>query len=358
MKLKRVVLAYSTNPPIMDYMKRAFERAGVEAYCFDVQKNNSWFDRLVIHNLNKQAHNFRILPKDKTFFNDHPLSHLHYRGAKLVELIDRTSPDLVLIMRGIRFTEEALRKVRQRTTLFGWWIENEARVDEPIAEAHLFDHYFFMSTSCMEEVKKRGFHNLSLLRHSVDSEAFYPIDCPKRFDWCFVGSGTERRRTFIKKALEVSDKAAIYGKSLFNEKKPRLSPRTVVGRKVLGKDLVRLYNESKIVVDTSSWLSAEKRNKSGVNMRTLEVPACGTLLLTDGSEDIEELVTPGRHVIVYEGPEDFAEKLDYYIRNDSEREKIAREGYEYVTANHSYDKTIEKLIEVYNLYGGQSRANA
>ncbi len=348
--LKRILVAcgynFSLNLHFIDSLKRAFQNSGVEVYWFNSNTNN-WFDRHVIHFINKQAHNLRVLPKSRTFFDNHPLSAINYRSSKLMEKVNEISPDLFFMAGVPRFTEDVLKEIRKKSVAFGWWLEGEERMEEPFREAGRFDHYFFLSPSCVEEGRKRGFNNISLMRHSVDTEFYYPLDCAKRYDWSFVGKWTPSRQAFVERAVKVSGNAAVFGPKWMKKNLSNGAVRRVVkGEQLRGAELIKLYNESRIVLNITQW-GFEKR--SGVNMRILEVPACKAALLTDDSVDIDTIVVPGKHVIVYNGPDDFEEKLSYYLRNDAERNKIAEDGYNHITSTYSYADIARALIEQYEL---------
>ncbi|MBI5492921.1 MAG: glycosyltransferase [Deltaproteobacteria bacterium] len=352
MGLKRVLLAYSRRPPIIEYLERAFKRRGVEVERIYAD-TNTWFDRFIIHNVNKTAHNMRIIPKSRGFFESHPLAHLHYRSGKLLEKFREFSPDMVLMIRGIRFREDVLREIRKDALLFGWWIEKEERMGEAFNEIGLFDHYFFMNSSCIEEARRRGIENTSLLQHSVDTRAFYPEEVEKRYDWAFVGAWSPKRKTFIDSALKVSRNAALYGPKWLNKNPFNLSLyRLLKGDYIEGKELVRLYNESRVVLNITNWGFGEGEKRSGMNMRVLEVPACKAFLLTDGSRDLKRVLTPGRHVAVYEGIKDFEDKLAYFIKNSQERERIAESGFSHVTSNYTFDHVVEAIIDRYDRMKG------
>jgi len=345
--LKKVLVAYSSRPPIIEYLKSAFARAGVEVRGFYADENH-WFDRVVIHHVNKTAHNLRLLPKKKDLFTAHPLAHLNYRSAGLVKAVNDFSPDLVLVVRGIKFTEDALKEIRKKAPVFGWWIEKEERMEEAFRERHLYDHYFFMNSSCVEEGLKRGFKDISLLQHSVDTGVFHPEERAKKYDWSFVGAWSPRRMEFVRRALTVSRSAAIWGPKWIKKNPLDLRLRGVVkGRYIEGADLVRLYNETRVVINITNWGFGEGDKRSGMNMRVLEVPACGALLLTDGSRDLKTVVTPGKHVVVYEGVEDFCAKLGSFISDQTARKKIAGAGRDHVARHYTYDHLAAIIIERY-----------
>lgn len=356
MAVKKVLIVYFPRPPIVEYLKKAFEKKGVEAHGY-LSDTNNWFDKYVIHYLNKTAHNLRIIPKSKVFFKDHPLAHLHYRSQKLLEKVREVSPDIVFIIRGWRFTENVLREIRKTSALYGWWIETEERMEEPFKEIDLFDHYFFMNSACIEEGKRRGHKNISLLHHSVSTEAFYPMKTEKRYDWCFVGGWSPRRMTFIERALKVSRNAVIYGPKWLKNNPLNFSLHQIVkGEYIGGPDLVRVYNESRVVLNITNWGFGEGEKRSGMNMRVLEVPACRALLLTDGSRDMVNVVVPEKHVALYEGINEFAEKIDHYLKHEDERERISALGYNHVVANYTYDDLAQILLDTYS--GNRRTVNA
>src|SRR5258708_230930 len=117
MKLSRVLIAYTSRPPTIEYLSAAFRRRGIEAKGL-VADRNTWFDRFVIHRVNKLAHNFRIIPKSRFFFEDHPLAHMNFRSNLLRSEIRAYDPDVVLLIRGLGFRSWALEGARAK---FGWW---------------------------------------------------------------------------------------------------------------------------------------------------------------------------------------------------------------------------------------------
>lgn len=353
MKPERILIAYSSKPPIIEYLKRSFGRLGIDSQGFHAD-DNTWFDRYVIHHVNKQAHNLRIVPKGKDLFSGHRLAHMNYRSAGLLNAVREYSPDLVLVIRGLRFREDVLKEIRPASRLYGWWIEREERMEEALREMGLFDHYFFMNSACVDEGVRRGFGaKVSLLHHAVDTAEFHPVDTAKRYDWCFVGNWSEKRQGFIEQALGVSPNAAIYGrkwkkKNLFNISVLRAHR----GAYIEGPELTRLYNESRVVLNITNWGFGEGEKRSGVNMRVLEVPACRACLLTDGSRDLKKLVTPSKHMVVYDGLDDFSSKLKALMADESRCIAIAQAGYDHVVENFTYDHAARAIVGRYEADGG------
>ena len=347
--LQKVLLVYSSKPPIMQYLASAFNCKGISTGMVYADENH-WFDRYIIHGVNKMLHNLRILPKDKSVFSNHPLSHKNHRSSNLWKTYKQFNPDLVLLIRGIGFQHDVLKEIGKSTPLFGWWIEREERIEEALKEIKLFDWYFFINSSCVDMGIQKGFSNISLLHHSVDPDTFYPMDnIDKEIDICFVGKWSHKRQQVIEALLNVTDNIVIYGrkwvkKNLLNSK----IRKCVEGKYIDGSALVKLYNKSRIVLNVTNWGFGEGRKRSGMNMRVLEVPATGAFLLTDGSRDMEAVATPGKHIAVYESMEDCVKLAEYYLSNAAEREAIAKEGCLHIRTKYTYSDVVNRIIDTYN----------
>src|SRR4029450_10286490 len=162
--MRRVLIAYTSRPPTIEYLKEAFARRGIEARGFHAD-TNTWFDLLFIRRLNKLAHNLRILPKSRRFFSDHPWAHFNYRSRRLREEIAAYDPDLVFMIRGLGFRRWATDGAR---TCVGWWVEADQRVDEALGEVPWFDGYFFINSSSVEAARRAGHRHVHYLPHAVD----------------------------------------------------------------------------------------------------------------------------------------------------------------------------------------------
>lgn len=346
--LKKVLIVYSSKPPIAAYLASSFLEKGIEAKIVLVDKNH-WFDKYVIHTINKQLHNLRILPKSKQLFSEHRFAHKNYRSEHLLNAYNEFSPDLVLLIRGISIKEDVLKQIRLKSKLFGWWVEKEERIKEALAEIGFFDFYFFINSSCVTESINAGYTNVKLLHHSVDPKHFYKLEnTHKKYDVCFVGNWSKKRQMVLEEVLQITENIAIYGGKWFS--KNLLNPKIrccVKGRYIDGESLVVLYNQSKIVLNVTNWGFGEGDRRSGMNMRILEVTATGSFLLTDGSKDLESVITPDEHLVVYGSMEDCLTKIKYYLENEPAREEIAKQGHRYVIENYNYGNIADEIKKAY-----------
>lgn len=340
-----MLVAYTSRPPVIEYLRSAFARRGIEVRGLHADQNTA-FDRLVIHRANKLAHNLRLIPKSRNLFEDHPLAHMNYRSRRLREAIAGWQPDLVLLIRGLGFRRWALDGARAR---FGWWVEADERVAEALGEASWYDRYFFINSASVEAARAAGYEHAAYLPHAVDPAVFRPLPgVPKDLDFCFVGLWSRKRQQYIEAALDVTPAGAVYGPKWLRKtfRQGRLR-RIVKGRYIGGHELVRLYNRAKVVINVTEWGAQAGAKRSGTTMRVFEVPATGSLLLTDGSTDLSLSLAPGEHLATFDGLDDFRSKLAFYLGNDEARERVARQGLRHVREHCTYDRTAERILTAY-----------
>lgn len=344
--LKKVLVVYQSRPPIIDYLSQAFARRGVLTEHFHADKNTH-FDRFFIRRINKLAHNFRLLAKERHLFDRHPLNHKNHRSRRLQETLRATDADLVLVIRGWSFHLAALRT---DLPMIGWWVEAETRIKEALPEIGAFDWYYFINRSCVETASAQGHRHVGYLPHAVSTDLFRPLPHEaKRYDVAFVGGWSKKRQAYIEQALCVTPNIALYGPGWLQRNLTRPSVlRCIKGRYIGGEALVRLYNQSRVVLNITNWDASRAQTgatpRSGMTMRVLEVPACGAFLLTDRSRELDEFFQPGVHLGVFDDLADFPAQLDYWLHNDPLRREAARAAREQAETLCSYDHLVDALL--------------
>ena len=73
------------------------------------------------------------------------------------------------------------------------------------------------------------------------------------------------------------------------------------------------------------------------------------------TQELDEFLTPGSHVAVYEDQEGFVKQIRHYLENATEREEIARCGRDHVRSHFSYDSVVREIQRVFEeLYSSPS----
>lgn len=91
-----------------------------------------------------------------------------------------------------------------------------------------------------------------------------------------------------------------------------------------------------------------KWNRDQYTTRSWEIPACGVFLLSERTPAMQEFYREGKEAEFFEGPEEFIDKVQFYLRNDAARRQIAATGYARVvtSGNDIYSRMRQWLADV------------
>ncbi len=110
-----------------------------------------------------------------------------------------------------------------------------------------------------------------------------------------------------------------------------------------GEERFDIYAQSKIVLDTN-W---DLLSTDFVSSRAFEAMGSGAMFMTAYSgEAIKNAYIEGEEIVLFKDEKDLREKVIYYIKNDKERNKIARAGHARTMAEHTYDKRVRKILDI------------
>jgi len=223
----------------------------------------------------------------------------------------------------IRISDISKRRIRIR-----------ADVQRAFFEENNYDLIFGITTPAVNLLKEhKACKKIRFLPFSVDTNVFRKLDISKDSD--------------VLVAYTVRPEVYPY-RHIIRDILINMDLNSIVKR-VIHKRLVKAINRSKIVVTSNNIFES-------FSMRYTETLACGGFLLADRPKDLNRLgYEDGKHFVVYDGFDDFKEKILYYIKpeNDNEREKIANNGMKFVRKNHSCEVRVKQMTDIITeeLYG-------
>ena len=113
---------------------------------------------------------------------------------------------------------------------------------------------------------------------------------------------------------------------------------------IYGIDMYSILAKSKITVNCHG--NAIATGKCAANMRLFEATGMGALLITDWKKNLSDIFEPDKEVITYKTPEECAQKIQYYLDHEKERDAIARAGQERTLKEHTYYQRMQELIDL------------
>ena len=104
-------------------------------------------------------------------------------------------------------------------------------------------------------------------------------------------------------------------------------------------DYLVTLNASKIFITSNNIFGS-------LSMKYTECMSCGTFMLADKPEDLDEFgYKDGKHLVIYKDINDMKDKINYYLENEEEREEIAKKGMDFVRKNYSNKATVIRFTD-------------
>jgi 2-polyprenyl-3-methyl-5-hydroxy-6-metoxy-1,4-benzoquinol methylase len=94
---------------------------------------------------------------------------------------------------------------------------------------------------------------------------------------------------------------------------------------------------------SESWICFNISAKDDLNMRSFESLACGTLLVSNVTTDMERFFREGVDYVSYRTPDEAIEKILYYLSNKEELAAIAESGHRAVQG-HTYASRLRQIF--------------
>jgi spore maturation protein CgeB len=275
----------------------------------------------------------------------------------IVEMALQHRPDLILILNGVHGFDVSLVPVL-RTNGFKtavWFADDPYFIDKTKEYALLYDYVFTHELGCVSYYRELGCSQVFYLPLAVNPYQFRPqrVDLSYRSDICFVGTGFPNRIRFFNQISSylVGKKVMIIGGhwNLLNDYSQLAGQIRLEGT----LESEKYYNGAKIVINlhrsVAEELNSLNKQALSINPRTYEICACGSLQLTDIRQDLTDLYTPGVDLVTYNKPEELITKLNYYLTNEEERERIALQGLKTTIQRHTFSKRF--LILFRSIFG-------
>ncbi len=287
-------------------------------------------------------------------------------NEKMLELIKSEKPDLLFVF---PYTDElsknTLMEAKKYTKTFAWFSDDHWRFDN--YSRFLAPHFDAIATTYSKAVEK--YHRLGL--RNVIHTQWAALGDTKDIkdtkisgpDVSFVGSWSRPRQKIISALQKAGLNPYVAGAGWPNPKGTADEMTKIFSSSKINlglnegqgffnfNSLGRLFlkrSRNSFVPSFNFFRNLQsffKRNIRQIKARHFEIPACGGFLLTSKADNLSDYYVPGKEIVLYEGPDDLIKKIHYYLANDSEREAIAKAGFERTANEHTYEQRFRKIFQ-------------
>lgn len=172
-------------------------------------------------------------------------------------------------------------------------------------------------------------------------------------DVTFIGHWEPERERLLNEIRAVDCTLAVWGphwhKAVAQSDYLRAAFR---GGTLCGPDYARGWSGAKIGLCFLSKLAPDQTTS-----RSVEIPACGTFMLGERTDEHRELFEEGTEAEFFGSAEEMLEKIRYYLKHDEKRKRIAAAGRERcLKSDYSYAGRLKEVLHTVEagMAGGRS----
>lgn len=284
--------------------------------------------------------------KDKIGINYNKEEAYFSIGKALIQKVKQYKPEVIFVIKGLEILPEILVKIKKdiNCVLINWW-PDDPHLNEASRKISVFyDLFFTHDQGSIPVYKKYGAKNTFCLNFACDPEIHKDLQNGVRkysYDLSFIGGWNAKREKCLEPFVKFN--FSIWGPHWERIKKGSPLKGAIKGGQVLGYEMTEIYNRSKIVLNMHATLGGLR---SGVNMRTFEIPACQSFELVDKNKYLNELFVNNEELVCYGSLEEAFKHIEYYLTHEDERMNIARKGQQRAYTSHTYKQRMEMLISI------------
>lgn len=259
----------------------------------------------------------------------------------LVATVKREQPDIVFIYRGILIYKETLQRIKEAapaTVLVGYNNDDPFSPSYPkwkwrhfIAGVPEYDLMLAYRLHNLEDFRAAGAKRVELLRSWFIPEVNRPVELTAeemgRFgcDVVFVGHyENDGRVAYLEEIVRRGWVLRIFGPSYEWDSVIARSPvlrKHIPVQLVWGRDYNNALCGAKIALCFFS-----KLNRDSYTRRCFEIPASGTVLMSEYSADLASLYRRNQEAVYFESVQEMSERLEWLFADDARRREIAAAG--------------------------------
>ncbi|MFE0558218.1 DUF3880 domain-containing protein [Paenibacillus sp. NPDC058910] len=266
-------------------------------------------------------------------------------------------PDLVLALNGVVLEADTLKQLRDsgfKTAI--WFTDDPYYTDWTVSIAPRYDYIFTLESNCVSFYRDLGCEHVYHLPFAVNPNVFYPKHVPTSYqtDICFIGTAYWNRVELMDHLAPILKNKKVVISGWWWDRMQhyaQLSDKIKLGDWMTSEDTATYYNGAKIVInqhrssdDDTINANSRKVQALSVNPRTFEISGCGTLQLSDIRHDMSQLYSPGSEIETYGSYGELMDKIDYYLRHEEERQRIALNGLMRTRKDHTYHKRLGLML--------------
>jgi spore maturation protein CgeB len=287
-------------------------------------------------------------------------------NRQLIRSVTKNRIDLLLIWRGTHVTARTIQRIRELNPQCSIVSYNNddpfslqySSADAPFNQRRLwntfrsaiasYDMHFVYRHINVAEMMAMGAKSAHVLMPNYIPELHRPVQLSVDeqrdlgCDIAFVGHyEPDGREHYIRALVKAGLHTKLYGEKYWNQGILQdMQEYFGFVYPVYGEDYVKTLCAAKMNLCLLSRL-----NRDTYTRRCFEIPACGSMLISERTDDLTKMFKEDEEAVFFSTPEELAEKALWLKKNPSEIQRIAQAGMQRVMMDgHSSDARMVELL--------------
>lgn len=336
-KYKVLLIGHAESYSVGAFFRQALQNLGIDFKSVDMQ---AYYGRAGLIGLDRIFN--RLFGK--------PIVGSWMLDRDLQVLVNQFRPQVVLIVKGSLLSGKVLNhlKIQSGAVLVNFATDDPFNVrlfTKNIVDAiPFYDLFISTKRAIMDDVRQAGCQNVIFVPFGYEPTMHFP-EKPvtskeqTRFssDVVFIGAADTDRYPMMRSLANIPDlKLHLYGGywDRYRELKNKYYGFAV------GRDFRMALSSTKIAPGL-----VRRANRDGHCMRTFEVPACGAFMLAERTAEHQEYFSEDKEVAFFDTDDELVDKALFYIKHDSIRNRIAKNGYRHIVrGKNTYTDRMESIL--------------
>ena len=270
-------------------------------------------------------------------------------NRRLLAAAEEASPDLsFFVLFEDEIDTDTIRGVsRSGGPTVNWFTDDHWRFDRFSRHfAPAFDWSVTTDRDSLPKYEAIGYENVILSQWACNRYAYDRTADELEYDVTFIGQSYGDRPATLERLRAEGIDVRCWGFGWPGGRIEHDEMVRVFGASRINLNLSSAFTPGRLPVRLLRRLTGRKEErKSQIKGRTFEVPGSGGFLLTDRVAYLEDYLTPGKEIALFESPDDLVAQVSWWLDHEDERARVAHAGYRRVRAEHTYDHRFAAIFE-------------
>lgn len=272
--------------------------------------------------------------------------------------IDKKTYDCVWIDKGVFVSASTLRYIKKKLPsiiIVGYspdnMVERHNQSQHFLDSLPYYDHYVTTKSYTIDALKALGAKNVIFVNNAYEDTFHYPYTItPEEKERLggtigFIGTWEEERFHSMKFLADNGIPVRIWGAGKWTQYVGQIPNLKVEGKSLYSED----YNKALSAFDISLCF-LRKINSDLQTTRTMEIPACQSMLMAERTDEHMQLFEDGKEAIFFSSDEELLHRCRYYMDHPNECRAIAHAGRERcIKSGYSNEATLKYVLQKINL---------